>query len=105
MQDVSGSDQWDSDQRHIVDKIRLEWGQRQFSEEQIRHMEGITYINCGDWVENCTAIVEHFDGRLELLDLKHLEWEEISPFQERVDRKPKKLKTAKQLFGAIGAGQ
>ena len=72
---------------------------------EIRDLEGITYINCGDWVENCTAIVEHFDGRLELLDLKHLEWEEISPFQERVDRKPKKLKTAKQLFGAIGAGQ
>jgi len=27
----------------------------------------ILYANCGDWVENCTAVVEHFDGRLELL--------------------------------------
>lgn len=28
----------------------------------------IHYINCGDWVEGCTAVVEHKDGRLELLD-------------------------------------
>jgi hypothetical protein len=25
------------------------------------------YVNCGDWVDSCTAIVEHFDGRLELV--------------------------------------
>ena len=31
-----------------------------------RH-DGIRYINCGDWVESCTAIVEHYDGRLELI--------------------------------------
>ena len=28
---------------------------------------GITYVNCGDWVESCTAVVEHQDGRLEIL--------------------------------------
>jgi len=28
---------------------------------------GITYVNCGDWVESCTAIGEHFDGRFEML--------------------------------------
>ncbi len=33
----------------------------------IREIEGITYINCGDWVDSCTAIVEHLDGRMELL--------------------------------------
>ena len=26
------------------------------------------YINDGDWVESCTALVEHGDGRLELVD-------------------------------------
>jgi len=31
-------------------------------------IDGIHYINTGDWVENSTAIVEHFDGRLELID-------------------------------------
>jgi UDP-2,3-diacylglucosamine pyrophosphatase LpxH len=29
------------------------------------------YINCGDWVDSCTAIVEHFDGRLELIEWRH----------------------------------
>ena len=33
----------------------------------IREIEGLSYINCGDWVDSCTAIVEHFDGRLELV--------------------------------------
>lgn len=33
----------------------------------IREIDGLTYINCGDWVDSCTAIVEHFDGRLELI--------------------------------------
>ncbi len=30
-------------------------------------IEGIHYINTGDWVESCTAVVEHFDGRMELI--------------------------------------
>ena len=33
----------------------------------IRDIEGCTYVNCGDWVDSCTAIVEHMDGRLELV--------------------------------------
>jgi UDP-2,3-diacylglucosamine pyrophosphatase LpxH len=27
----------------------------------------IRYINTGDWVESCTAVVEHFDGRMEIV--------------------------------------
>ncbi len=34
----------------------------------IREVDGISYVNCGDWVDSCTAIVEHVDGRLELLE-------------------------------------
>jgi UDP-2,3-diacylglucosamine pyrophosphatase LpxH len=34
---------------------------------EIKPMDGLTYTNCGDWVENCTALVEHADGRLEVL--------------------------------------
>ncbi len=33
----------------------------------IKQVDGLTYVNCGDWVDSCTAIVEHFDGRLELV--------------------------------------
>jgi UDP-2,3-diacylglucosamine pyrophosphatase LpxH len=34
----------------------------------IREENGLTYVNCGDWVESCTAVVEHFDGRLEIIN-------------------------------------
>lgn len=33
----------------------------------MREIGGIEYLNCGDWVESCTAIVEEFDGRFELV--------------------------------------
>ena len=33
----------------------------------IEDVDGITYINTGDWVESCTAVVEHFDGTMELI--------------------------------------
>ena len=32
-----------------------------------RHFDGVLYINTGDWVESCTAVVEHDDGRMELV--------------------------------------
>jgi UDP-2,3-diacylglucosamine pyrophosphatase LpxH len=32
-----------------------------------RQFGAVTYYNDGDWVEGCTALVEHFDGRLEIL--------------------------------------
>lgn len=43
----------------------------------IESMNGVEYINTGDWVESCTAVIEHFDGRMELI-----EW------TERRDRRP-----------------
>ncbi len=33
----------------------------------IRPVGALHYVNCGDWVDSCTAIVEHPDGRLELI--------------------------------------
>jgi UDP-2,3-diacylglucosamine pyrophosphatase LpxH len=35
---------------------------------EIRDVDGIRYHNTGDWVESCTALVEHHDGHMELLD-------------------------------------
>ena len=32
-----------------------------------RMIDGIHYLNDGDWVESCTALVEHFDGKWEIL--------------------------------------
>jgi UDP-2,3-diacylglucosamine pyrophosphatase LpxH len=34
---------------------------------EIRDLGGVLYCNDGDWVESCTAMVEHFDGRLEIV--------------------------------------
>lgn len=35
----------------------------------IEHLPGgLTYINTGDWVESCTAVVENFDGRFEIVE-------------------------------------
>jgi len=33
----------------------------------IKQIGGVTYANCGDWVDSCSAIVEHHDGRLEMV--------------------------------------
>jgi UDP-2,3-diacylglucosamine pyrophosphatase LpxH len=34
---------------------------------EISDLDGVLYCNDGDWVENCTALVEDADGRLSLL--------------------------------------
>ncbi|WP_184303585.1 UDP-2,3-diacylglucosamine diphosphatase [Paucibacter oligotrophus] len=35
---------------------------------EMRDIDGILYCNDGDWVESLTALVEHADGTLEILD-------------------------------------
>ena len=37
-----------------------------------QNFDGVNYLNCGDWVENCTALVEHLDGKMEII-----KWDEI----------------------------
>jgi UDP-2,3-diacylglucosamine pyrophosphatase LpxH len=34
---------------------------------EMRDIGGVLYINDGDWVESCTAAVEHHDGRMEIV--------------------------------------
>jgi UDP-2,3-diacylglucosamine pyrophosphatase LpxH len=34
----------------------------------LREVEGLAYVNTGDWVESCTAVAERDDGTLELID-------------------------------------
>jgi UDP-2,3-diacylglucosamine pyrophosphatase LpxH len=36
---------------------------------ECREDGSIAYYNCGDWVEGTTAIVEHMDGTIELIDV------------------------------------
>jgi UDP-2,3-diacylglucosamine pyrophosphatase LpxH len=44
---------------------------------EIRDFDGVLYCNDGDWVESCTGLVEHFDGRLEIVH-----WQ--TPFASRM---------------------
>ena len=34
----------------------------------MREIDGVLYLNDGDWVESLTAMVEHHDGRFELVE-------------------------------------
>jgi UDP-2,3-diacylglucosamine pyrophosphatase LpxH len=43
----------------------------------IEELDGIRYVNTGDWVESCTAVAEHHDGRLELIS-----WQKIAATAE-----------------------
>jgi len=33
----------------------------------MRDIDGFHYINTGDWVDSCSALIEHHDGRMELI--------------------------------------
>jgi UDP-2,3-diacylglucosamine pyrophosphatase LpxH len=35
---------------------------------EMRMIGATRYFNTGDWVETCSALVEHHDGRFELID-------------------------------------
>lgn len=48
---------------------------------EIRMIGDIHYLNSGDWVESLTALVEHHDGRFELIDFKS--FCELVPFEPR----------------------
>jgi len=33
----------------------------------MRDIDGVTYVNTGDWVDSLTGVVEHMDGSLEII--------------------------------------
>lgn len=35
---------------------------------EIRNIDEIEYLNCGDWVESCTAIVETYEGEFKIIN-------------------------------------
>ena len=52
----------------------------------IRDIGGLTYVNTGDFVESCTAVAEHEDGRLEILN-----WQTSFAEQAEIQRKAEAL--------------
>ncbi len=49
-----------------------------------RMIGGIHYLNDGDWVESCTALVEHFDGSFEIIDWKQKKPETFKLPEEKI---------------------
>lgn len=45
----------------------------------LKDIGGIDYVNCGDWVDSCTAVVEHLDGRLELIHHRRTPLAAVAP--------------------------
>jgi UDP-2,3-diacylglucosamine pyrophosphatase LpxH len=56
---------------------------------EIRVIEGVQYFNDGDWVESCSALVEHLDGRMELVH-----WAERRQFDPLAVGRPLAPRTA-----------
>lgn len=61
----------------------------------MRVMDGVHYVNTGDWVESCTAIAEHHDGSLHLI-----KWADVmasahaNPADSQLSSAPKELQPA-----------
>jgi UDP-2,3-diacylglucosamine pyrophosphatase LpxH len=47
---------------------------------EIRDFGGVIYMNDGDWVESCTALVEYADGRIEIIN-----WAERNAAERRAE--------------------
>jgi UDP-2,3-diacylglucosamine pyrophosphatase LpxH len=48
-----------------------------------RVIDGVEYLNTGDWVESCTALVEHADGMLEIIRWTVIDKSEAAPLAEK----------------------
>ena len=48
--------------------------------------DGVTYCNTGDWMDSCTAMVEDFDGELELIKWNHAQEEDAGSYGTSVKR-------------------
>ncbi|MBA3762675.1 MAG: UDP-2,3-diacylglucosamine diphosphatase [Chthoniobacterales bacterium] len=47
----------------------------------IRQFGAVTYYNCGDWVETCSAVIENRDGTIELLNFHPFATSNAEPFE------------------------
>lgn len=52
---------------------------------EIKEIDGIIYMNDGDWVESCTALVEHHDGHFEIITWNKIDEQAPSDSNRRVE--------------------
>lgn len=72
---------------------------------KIREVDGVLYCNDGDWVDTCTALVEHEDGRLEIVDwLAEVERRRrLASEPARLAEEHAELEAEDAALGAVGA--
>lgn len=46
---------------------------------EIRQLHDVTYMNCGDWVESCTALGEDFNGNISIIRWVSLDHLNLNP--------------------------
>jgi len=56
----------------------------------MRRIGAIDYLNCGDWVESCTALAEDDQGQIHLLYWR----EEVAAYREEIAPQPMPLSTS-----------
>jgi len=56
----------------------------------VRQIGQVTYYNCGDWVESCSALVEDFEGKIDLLH--------FPPVQRSIAIEPRNPKLVEASF-------
>ena len=66
----------------------------------MREIDGVAYYNCGDFVESCAALVEHFDGSIALLSGLHLD--QAVEVEEIVELEEPALETEPLLYPLAG---
>jgi UDP-2,3-diacylglucosamine pyrophosphatase LpxH len=53
---------------------------------EVRQIGEVTYYNDGDWVESCTALVEHANGSMEIIDWAERKRGEVSAKSQALSR-------------------
>ena len=48
-----------------------------------QNFDGINYLNCGDWVESCTALAEKYDGTFEIIYWDNVRKEFVTEDKEK----------------------
>jgi UDP-2,3-diacylglucosamine pyrophosphatase LpxH len=51
---------------------------------EIRQVGEVVYMNCGDWIENCTALVEDYTGKISLINFHERERKELEETAKEV---------------------
>jgi UDP-2,3-diacylglucosamine pyrophosphatase LpxH len=72
---------------------------------EMRMVGDVLYVNDGDWVESCTALVEHADGRLELIDWAALNGLSFLTPRQRSALPPEIVAAGAMADGAAGEAE